>query len=257
MNKTVFAVAAHPDDIEFMMAGTLFLLKQCGCELHYMNVANGDCGTALYDKVSIAGIRLQESVEAASMLGARFHESLTSDLEIFYDKNTLARMTSVMREVKPDILLVQYPFDYMEDHCNACRLAVSAAFCRGMVNAPVDPLRQAVEHDVCVYHAMPYGLHDPMRQQVRPEMFVDIGGVLREKRDMLAKHRSQKEWLDSSQGMDSYLLEMERQAMECGTLSGHFKYAEGWSRRLHLGYCSETADPLGNILKDKVFRAAR
>ncbi len=35
----IFALACHPDDIEFMMGGTLFLLKQAGCELHYMNLA--------------------------------------------------------------------------------------------------------------------------------------------------------------------------------------------------------------------------
>ena len=33
MSKRVFAVVAHPDDIEFGMAGTLFLLKQAGCEM--------------------------------------------------------------------------------------------------------------------------------------------------------------------------------------------------------------------------------
>ncbi|MDQ6630443.1 MAG: PIG-L family deacetylase, partial [Verrucomicrobiota bacterium] len=32
--KTAFAIAAHPDDIEFMMAGTLLLLKNAGYEIH-------------------------------------------------------------------------------------------------------------------------------------------------------------------------------------------------------------------------------
>ena len=36
---TVFAFSRHPDDIEFMMAGTLLLLKEAGCSLHYMNLA--------------------------------------------------------------------------------------------------------------------------------------------------------------------------------------------------------------------------
>ena len=43
--KTAIAIAAHPDDIEFFMAGTLMLLGRAGYELHYMNIANGCCGT--------------------------------------------------------------------------------------------------------------------------------------------------------------------------------------------------------------------
>jgi len=40
-----FAIGAHPDDIKFMMAGTLILLREAGWSLHYMNIANGSCGT--------------------------------------------------------------------------------------------------------------------------------------------------------------------------------------------------------------------
>ncbi|MFA6111669.1 MAG: PIG-L family deacetylase, partial [Candidatus Latescibacterota bacterium] len=39
MCPCVFAVAAHPDDIEFGMAGTLLLLARAGCRLHYLNIA--------------------------------------------------------------------------------------------------------------------------------------------------------------------------------------------------------------------------
>ena len=45
---TVLAFGCHPDDIEFMMAGTLLLLKDLGVELHYINIANGSCGTAVH-----------------------------------------------------------------------------------------------------------------------------------------------------------------------------------------------------------------
>ena len=50
-----------------------------------------------------------------------------------------------MREVAPEILLVHAPSDYMEDHMNACRLAVTAAFARGMPNYPTSPPRPPVE----------------------------------------------------------------------------------------------------------------
>ena len=48
MARTILAVGCHPDDIEFMMAGTLLLLRDRGCDIHYMNVANGNCGSVVY-----------------------------------------------------------------------------------------------------------------------------------------------------------------------------------------------------------------
>ena len=251
MSKTVFAVAAHPDDIEFMMSGTMFLLKEAGCELHYMNIANGDCGTAQYDKPTIARIRREESMAAARYLGAHFHESLTSDLEVFYDLRTLARMTAVIREVQPDILLTHYPFDYMEDHCNTCKLAVSAAFNRGMVNFGTEPPRAAFNKPVSVYHAMPHGLRDPLKNPVLPELLVDVTSVIEKKREMLSLHRSQKEWLDLSQGMDAYVREMEMETLAIGKMSGNFKNAEGWILHNHLGFCGPEDNPLRELLQTK------
>jgi len=76
--------------------------------------------------------------------------------------------------------------------------------------------------------------------------------VLAFKRAALACHRSQKEWLDASQGLDSYLTAMEVMSREVGRMSGRFIYAEGWRRHLHLGFCGEHADPLSDALGDKV-----
>ncbi len=123
MAKRVFAIAAHPDDIEFMMAGTMMLLKERSYELHYMTVANGSCGTAEHDRETIIQIRRQESINAAEFIGAVYHESLCDDIEIFYEKKLLTRLGSVIREVAPEILLVPSPVDYMEDHVNTSRLA--------------------------------------------------------------------------------------------------------------------------------------
>ena len=174
MGCRVFAITAHPDDIEFNMAGTLILLARAGCEIHYMNIANGSCGSAEHDAETIAKIRLHEARNAARSIGAKFYPPLVSDLEIFYEKGLLARVASIMRMVAPDILLVHSSHDYMEDHMNACRLAVTAAFCRGMKNFPVDPPMPPVERDVTVYHAQPHGSRDPLNRLVRPNFFIDI-----------------------------------------------------------------------------------
>jgi len=257
MTKRAFAVAAHPDDIEFLMAGTLILLGQAGYELHYMNIANGCCGTAHHTREEIIHIRREEARAAAAFIGAVYHESLVNDIEIFYEKELLAKVGAVMREVAPEILLVQSPGDYMEDHQNAARLAVTAAFCRGMLNFPTHPPRDPVEQEVTVYHSQPHGNRDALRQLVRPEIYVNISSVIEEKKDMLAQHQSQKVWLDETQGMESYLTAMEDICREIGTLSGRFEYAEGWRRRSHLGFCAEEADPLSAALAGYVLAPQR
>jgi len=244
MSRRVFAIAAHPDDIEFMMAGTFILLGRAGYELHTMTLANGSCGTQTHDVDAIVRIRRLEAMDAARFVGAIYHESLVNDLEIFYERDTLRRLAAVVRDVAPEIILTQSTQEYMEDHMNTTRLVLTAAFARGMPNFAVVPPTSTTDHPVTVYHALPYGLRDPLRRRIRPGVFVDIGDVLPLKRAMLAMHRSQKEWLDVSQGLDSYLTTMEEMTREVGHQSGAFVHAEGWTRHLHLGYCAADADPL-------------
>jgi N-acetylglucosamine malate deacetylase 1 len=252
MTRRAFAIGAHPDDIEFMMAGTLILLGRAGYELHVMTIANGSCGTAHHGRDEIVRIRRGETAAAAATIDAVFHESLVDDMSIYYEPDQLSRLAAVMREVAPDILLLQSPTDYMEDHQNAVRLAVSAAFARGMPNFVTDPRRKPVERSLTIYHAQPHGNRDPLRRLVMPELFVDIGDVLALKIAMLAEHESQKLWLDESQGMDSYLHAMEEICREIGVLSGRFEYAEGWRRRLHFGFCAPDADPLADALAERI-----
>jgi len=252
MDFRVFAIAAHADDIEFNMAGTLILLRRAGCEVHYMNIANGSCGSAEHNAETIAAIRLQEAKNAAGRIGAVFHPPLVPDIEIFYEKGLLARVGSIMRMVAPNILFVPSPQDYMEDHMIACRLAVTAAFCRGMRNFPVDPPMAPVDGDVAVYHAQPHGNRDPLNRLVWPDFFIDIGSVIDEKTNMLAEHKSQKEWLDHSQGVNSYLNTMRNFAREMGALTTRCKFAEGWRRHNPLGLCAPAADPLMDLLREHV-----
>ncbi|HIN54578.1 MAG TPA: PIG-L family deacetylase, partial [Planctomycetes bacterium] len=74
--KVAFAICAHPDDIEFLMSGTLMRLSRAGYELHYLNIANGCCGSTTHDAVETAAIRLTEAHAAANFIGATFHEPL-------------------------------------------------------------------------------------------------------------------------------------------------------------------------------------
>jgi LmbE family N-acetylglucosaminyl deacetylase len=243
------AVFAHPDDMEFLAAGTLLRLRSAGYEVHCLAVANGSCGSSAHGPEETARVRRAEAAEACRLAGFTLHESLASDIEIFYERGLLARVAALVRRVAPEILLTHAPSDYMEDHENASRLAVSAAFCRGMKNLPTEPPAPPVDGPVTVYHAQPHGNRDPLGAEVRPTHFVDVGGeVLERKAAMLACHRSQQGWLDESQGLASPVGTLRGLAREVGDWSGGFEHAEGWRRRLALGFCAPDADPLAVAL---------
>lgn len=245
------AIAAHPDDIEFYMAGTLLLLREAGWETHYMNVSTGNVGSMTMSSLETERVRGLEAQKAAKLLGATWHAPIANDLQIFYDDQTLRRLAAVIREVEPTIVLTHSPEDYMEDHMNTARLAVTAAFARGMPNYQTIPEQQAVKADVTVYHANPHGLRDGLRRRIIPGAFVNTSAVHDCKRAALACHASQKEWLDATQGMDSYLVAMDEFSQTVGELSGAFPHAEGWRRHSHLGFCAADADPLRDALGDR------
>lgn len=248
MAHIAMAIVAHPDDIEFLMAGTLLRLRDAGYKVHYLTVANGSCGSQTLGPAAIRRVRRAEAREAARLLGATFHDAIADDLQVMYELTLLRRLASVVRAVRPGILLVPSPQDYMEDHVNTCRLAVSAAFARAAPNFKTLPPRATTHQDVTVYHAMPHGLRDPLRRRIVPGLFVDTGRVQDAKRRALAAHRSQQAYLRSTQRFQSIVDVMDAMAREVGRMSGRFEYAEGWRRHSHIGFCPEDADPLRDAL---------
>ena len=252
-NKTAIAIFAHPDDIEFVAAGTLLHLKEVGWETHYINLCSGSGGSTTMDTQTTRIARAREARAACEILGTKWHGPLADDLEIFYNADLLRRLSAIIREVDPQIVLTHGPSDYMEDHMNTCRLAVTAAFTRGIPNFPTDPPSPALTKvgDITLYHAQPHGNRDPLRRKVVPGAFVDTTTVHAKKRESLACHTSQKAWLDASQGMDSYLIACDNLSSEVGTMSGKFEHAEGWCRHSHLGYSAAETDPLAQALGDK------
>jgi LmbE family N-acetylglucosaminyl deacetylase len=245
---TAIAIAAHPDDIEFVMAGTLLLLGEAGWELHYLNLSTGNLGSTTMTPARTARVRRGEAQAAAKLLGATWHAPFCNDIEIFYDTRAIRRLAAVIREVAPDVILTHSPQDYMEDHTNTSRLAVSAAFVRAMPGYRTTPPRATTERPVTIYHASPHGLRDQLRRRVYPGAFVDTGSVHARKRLALACHASQGGFLDTTQGMNSYLETMDDESRAVGKMSGRFKHAEGWRRHLHWGFCDADRDPLRDAL---------
>lgn len=252
-SKVALATAAHPDDVEFMMAGTLALLKDAGYECHIFTIANGNCGSAVHSHDEIKRLRAAEAHSAASVIGATYHEGLVNDLEIFYEAEVLRQVTAIIRQIEPEIVLTQSPQDYMEDHQNAARLTVTACFSRGMPNWASHPYVQATMQDVFLYHAQPYGNLGPLREAIKPGLLVDISEKIGVKEEMLRRHASQKDWLDVSQGKDAYLISMRDNCAEMAQFAPKpVAYGEGFRQRLHVGFSAADENRLSTVLGDLV-----
>jgi LmbE family N-acetylglucosaminyl deacetylase len=177
---SAIAIGAHPDDIEFAMAGTLLQLQAAGWEIHYFNLSCGNLGSVKLNAAQATRTRTREAKSAAKILGAKYHASICNDLEIMYDVPTLRKVAAVIRKSKASVV-----------------------------------------------HTTPV-----RTRQVKA----------------LAAHQSQQDWLDVSQGMNSYIQAGEEVSRTLGKLSKKFKFAEGWRRHLHFGFSSEELDPLKDVL---------
>ena len=248
---SALAFAAHPDDIEFVMAGTLLLLRDAGWEIHCCNLSNGNLGSTVMTMTETARVRRKEAQAAARTLGAKWHAPFCDDLQIFYTDENIRRVCAVVREVRPTVVLTHALEDYMEDHMITARLAVTGTFARGIPHYRSRPQRKSAMEPATIYHAMPHGQRDPMRRRVAPESYVNTTSAHVQKRSALACHASQKEWLDASQGQDNYLGTMDGFSLALGRRTGRFVHAEGWRRHQHYGFCDEAADPLRDALGSK------
>ena len=251
--RVALAIAAHADDIEFMMGGTLALLADRGWETHYMTVANGYVGSTIHRIEEIVQLRAAKARAGAESLGAIWHPSVVNDIEIVYSVDLVRAITAVLREVQPSIILTQAPDDYMDDHIETSRVTASAAFNRNMPNFQSAPPVPAYMDDVTVYHAQPHGLHDMLRRLISPGLYVDTTAVQDRKRAALSQHRTQAQWLDDTQGFGSFTAEMDDVARTVGRMSGRYDLAEGWRRHSHIGFGTAGADPLADALDGTSF----
>jgi len=240
-DKVVLSIGAHPDDAEFMCAGTLALLHERGWEVHIATMAPGDCGTVQYTREEISRIRKGESAKAAAMLDGHYHCLECGDIFIMYDRGTLLKTIELVRRVRPKIVFTLSPSDYMVDHEHASRLAQTACFCCGVVNVET-PGAEPFEPIPYLYYADPVEGKDKLGTPVKPAMIVDISSVIDTKEKMLCCHESQRDWLLKHHGMDEYVNMMKAFGKKRGGEVGR-EFGEGF--RQHLGH----AYPQDNILK--------
>ena len=209
----VLAVMAHPDDIEMTCAGTLVLLRRAGWDVHLATMTAGDLGTATRSRAAISRIRKKEAAASAKLLDAGYTCLGFDDLTVVYNDKTKRRASALLRMVRPDLVIVPSPQDYMADHEETPRIVREAAFASTIPNwkaslggrrpPPCDRLP-------AILYADPIDNIDHFGRRVPAQYVVDITGSVDLKEKMLAQHDSQRSWLRHQHGEDEYLLWMRR-----------------------------------------------
>ena len=252
---SVLAIFAHPDDAEFLCAGTLAHLAQRGAKIHIATMTAGDCGSTILPAAKISRIRRGEAERAARLIEAGYSCLGQKDLNIFYDRRTLAKVMEAVRALNPSLVLTHSPVDYMVDHETTSRLCQTACFGAmapnfktGMRRA-AKPLR-AVPH---LYYAEPFGGRDILGNEIVSSVFVDIKATFSVKEQMLACHESQRAFLSAQQGISDTVAVMRAMAERAGKNSG-LGLAEGF--RQHLGQGFPQGNLLAQLLGETVHSAA-
>jgi LmbE family N-acetylglucosaminyl deacetylase len=243
----VLSVLAHPDDAEFLCAGTLIRLRrEHGWEVHIASMTPGDCGSAELPPEEIGRVRRAEGARAAALLGGRYHCLEERDLLVFYQERPLERVVRLLREVRPRLVLTHSPADYMLDHEMTSAVVRAAVFGAPVPNVFRDRGHPpALEHIPHLYYCDPIEGKDALGREVTPGFGVDISGVIEAKAEMLACHASQREWLLKHHGIDQYLRAMRAWGEQRGGGYG-VAFAEGF--RQHLGHSYPQDNLLGQLL---------
>ena len=128
MNLDVLIFAAHPDDAELSMGGTIARFTLKGLNVGVIDLTKGEMSTRGNTK-----IRAKETLTASRILKLKVRENLNlQDGNISVSQNSLNKVVSIIRKYKPKIVFAPYFNDRHPDHIDASALIKRAVFKSGL-----------------------------------------------------------------------------------------------------------------------------
>ena len=128
MTVDVLAIGAHPDDIELSCGGTVAKFVAEGHSVALADATEGELGTR-----GTAAIRATEAQKAATILGAKVRRNLgLPDGSIEVTQASLLKVITLIRELRPRILLIPHGVDRHPDHVHTHQLCREAWFYSGL-----------------------------------------------------------------------------------------------------------------------------
>lgn len=217
----VLAIGAHPDDVEFLAAGTLLRYKEAGHQVVIGIATNGDQGHYQILPEELAIVRRQEAEKGAALLGAELIWLGIHDEFLFDDGPTRMAFVEMVRKARPDVVLAHDPDDYHQDHRAVAALAFSSTF---MATIP------HVETESAPLKSIPtlYAMDRLAGATFHPTDYVDVSSVFEQKVAAMECHVSQVKWLMEHDGVD--VVDFMRVIGRYRGLTSGVQYAEAFQR---------------------------
>jgi len=183
----ILAIAAHRDDVEQTCGGTLLKMAERGHRTAILDLTQGEMGTR-----GTVEDRAAEADQAARILKVGWRHALDipdGRVENTY-KNRL-NVASVIRQLRPRVLILPYWQARHPDHATASVLGYEAAFLAGLSKLDLD---EPPHRPFKIIYASLYA-------DVRPTFVVDISGQFQTRFASLMAYRSQYEDQKAGSGL--------------------------------------------------------
>ena len=183
-NERVLAVVAHPDDADYLCAGTLARAKADGAEIGICVLCQGDRGQPAVPIENLAELRREEMAAAAELVGAVLLRGEFSDGHLLDVPEQRKTLIELYRQFRPTVVLAHSAGDYHSDHRAASALAEAASwYCTSSGHASQSP--------VMVHQPTVWWMDTINMTGFEPGFFIDVSDFVDIKRRMLGCHKSQ------------------------------------------------------------------
>ena len=187
MKLDALIVAAHPDDAEISMGGTILRLVDAGRKVGVLDLTRGEMGTR-----GTAEERDREAERATELMGIHWRGCLDlPDGRVRDDLASRELMARRLRELRPELVIAHHDEDLHPDHAACGRLTREAWYLAGLKRlAELDEDPHGARRPLRLMHFMGHVPFDPT-------LVVDITPVWKRKLDVVRCFASQ---LEDSEG---------------------------------------------------------
>jgi bacillithiol biosynthesis deacetylase BshB1 len=204
----ILAIAAHRDDVEQTCGGTLLKMAQHGRRTGILDLTRGEMGTR-----GNAESRAQEAAEAAKILRVSWREALDiPDGRVENTWENRLKVARVIRERRPQVVILPYWKGRHPDHYTASTLGYEACFLAGLAKLDVAGSPSlAKQDDKSLTPHRPFKIiYATLYYDVRPTFVVDITELFEVRFQALMAYKSQ--FSDQETGKDLFPAQAEIRA---------------------------------------------
>jgi LmbE family N-acetylglucosaminyl deacetylase len=182
--ERLLAVVAHPDDADYLCAGTLARARDDGAAIGICVLCRGDKGQPSATIDDLAEVRRGEMAAAAGLLEAELFLGECGDGRLADTPEERSKVIELYRRFRPSLVLAHWPGDYHPDHRAAGDLAEAVSwFCASAGHVTQSPRIEAPP-------AL-WWMDTVNMTAFQPGFYLDISPYVELKQRMLACHQSQ------------------------------------------------------------------